>query len=582
MSALRLNAAEKDLEKFIKFLALKSTQVVVQSRLGEKMQTQCNPLAGNDWFNIVVQDHPDVCDETKRALALKPGESILQRLPLCVEISLKTVEGDQMILEVWSLDLLQSVNGTTNNVTNGTTKTTDDGKNSGDTNNTNTTGTGTTNNGTNDSQTLRAAHAIYNRMGIMLKSLISLTRTTPAYKLSRRQCPESYGIFYRIYVDRPQVHTLGEGHKHVKIGQLNTIVGSLVMSVAYRTKLTISPTAAQARHTEHNTIMLKSDHFRPANDVNSPTQQLSSAAMAKKLGVGVGNAGTGAGDKRYIDIDKPLRPGAFTDMGKLRQYTEDDFVLPETPPFEWLLRRQRHESAGSGSIESLNRKCESPVNGQRVDQANNNNNIINNLNHSGGGGGGNSNLNNNSMAFKSFEKQASAADCKIQITANSTSPIKSLLIPAPASFRHNSAPTLQQQQQQLANSHNDDDNLLKELHFPFASPTSHVNDLAKFYRDCYHAPPLRGLNELQAEVSTASLAATAQPNGVGVAPVCGLSAAAAVGNSASDASAMDDLSRQLAEFETSLEDYDKLVSQFGLTGSSSTGSRSSGGLQMSN
>jgi len=45
---------------------------------------------------------------------------------------------------------------------------------------------------------------------------------------------------------------------------------------------------------------------------------------------------------------------------------------------------------------------------------------------------------------------------------------------------------------------------------------------------------------------------------------------------------MDDLSRQLEQFETSLEDYDKLVSQFGLTGSSSTGSRSSGGLQMSN
>lgn len=50
MSTNRLCAAEKDLEKFIKFLALKSAQVVVQSRLGEKIQTQCNPHAtGNDW-----------------------------------------------------------------------------------------------------------------------------------------------------------------------------------------------------------------------------------------------------------------------------------------------------------------------------------------------------------------------------------------------------------------------------------------------------------------------------------------------------------------------------------------------------
>ncbi|EDV49926.1 autophagy-related protein 13 homolog [Drosophila erecta] len=523
MSAQRLNAAERDLEKFIKFLVLKSTQVVVQSRLGEKMQTQCNPLAGSDWFNIAVQDHPEVLDETKRALSLKTGESILQRLPLCVEISLKTTEGDQMVLEVWSLDLLQPQNGS-----------------SPATNDLNTEG-----------QTLKAAHAIYNRMGIMLKSLISLTRTTPAYKLSRRQCPDSYGIFYRIYVDRPQVHTLGEGHKHVKIGQLSTIVGSLVMSVAYRTKLTISPTAAQS---ESNTIMLKSDHFRPATDANTPgnQQQLQNGtAVAKKLGFGALNPAQGTTDRRFIDIEKPLRPGAFTDMGKLKQYTEDDFVLPETPPFEWLLR-------GRDSVESLNRLDNNSV--ASVNSSNNNNNMQDskfNLI---------SNLNNNSAGFKSFEKNSE----------NSVSPIKSLLIPASATatYRHQSEPALQPPP--------DDDNLLKELHFPFASPTSHVNDLAKFYRECYHAPPLKGLNELQAEISSISSTPPATSGSSGGA-ACGPTAAAtAIATSAADASAMDDLSRQLEQFETSLEDYDKLVSQFGLTGSSSTGSRSSGGLQMSN
>ncbi|XP_037729774.1 autophagy-related protein 13 homolog [Drosophila subpulchrella] len=523
MSAQRLNAAERDLEKFIKFLVLKSTQVVVQSRLGEKMQTQCNPLAGSDWFNIAVHDHPEVLDETKRALNLKTGESILQRLPLCVEISLKTAEGDQMVLEVWSLDLIPPQNGSSP----------------------------ATNDLSPEGQTLKAAHAIYNRMGIMLKSLISLTRTTPAYKLSRRQCPDSYGIFYRIYVDRPQVHTLGEGHKHVKIGQLSTIVGSLVMSVAYRTKLTISPTAAQA---ESNTIMLKSDHFRPATDNGSPGNQqqlLNGTAVAKKLGLGGLNPNQGSADRRYIDIEKPLRPGAFADMGKLKQYTEDDFVLPETPPFEWLLR-------GRGSVESLNRLDNNTA--PSVLSSNNNNNPqdskFNPI----------SNLNNNSTGFKSFEKNS----------GNSVSPIKSLLIPASvtATYRHHSEPALQPP--------HDDDNLLKELHFPFASPTSHVNDLAKFYRECYHAPPLKGLNELQAEISSISSTPPAS-SGSGGGVSCGPTAAAtAIATSAADASAMDDLSRQLEQFETSLEDYDKLVSQFGLTGSSSTGSRSSGGLQMSN
>lgn len=58
--------------------------------------------------------------------------------------------------------------------------------------------------------TLRAAHAIYNRMGILLKSLISVTRATPAYKLSRLQSADSYHIYYRIYVDEPQIHNLGK------------------------------------------------------------------------------------------------------------------------------------------------------------------------------------------------------------------------------------------------------------------------------------------------------------------------------------------------------------------------------------
>lgn len=549
MSAQRLNAAEKELEKYIKFLAYKTAQVVVQSRLGEKIQTQCSPLGGNDWFNIVVQDHPDVLDETKRALALKQGESILQRLPLCVEISLRTTEGDKMILEVWSLDLLP--------VDSNKAAAGEDCK-----------GEGGNINAFNDSQTLKASshqlHVIYNRMSIMLKSLISLTRTTPAYKLSRRQCPDSYGIYYRVYVDRPQVHTLGERHKQVKIGQLNTILGSVIMSVAYRTKLTISPTAGHQAATtahqaqQHNAIMLKSDHFRPASDASSPIQQMSSLKLA--AGGAGGAAGTGAAsDKRCIDIEKPLRPGAFTDLGKLRQFTETDFVLPETPPFEWMLRT-RHESNGSGSIESLNRKCESPV-------LNNNNNNNYSINGSSCNNINQNHNNNNSTAFKSFEKSTTAAAA----APSAASPIKSLLIPASsATLRYKSASMLQEQASASSSQLQqppDDDSLLKELHFPFASPTSQVNDLAKFYRECYYAPPLLGLNELQAPNAT-SCSATA-------------AAAAALSSNVADGS-MDDLSRQLEQFETSLEDYDKLVSQFGLSGSSSTGSRSSGGLQMSN
>lgn len=121
-------------------------------------------------FNIAIVDQPDVLAETKKVLQISQHESIVTRLPLCVEISLQTVEKDNMILEVWSLSVqseqcdLQS----------------------------------------------RTTHSIYNRMGLLLKSLLSVTRSTPAYKLSRRQSTDSYQIFYRIYIGEAQTHQLGK------------------------------------------------------------------------------------------------------------------------------------------------------------------------------------------------------------------------------------------------------------------------------------------------------------------------------------------------------------------------------------
>lgn len=51
MSLLKLSLQDKkDLEKFTRFLALKVTQIVVQSRSGEKFNTKCKPnSSGTDW-----------------------------------------------------------------------------------------------------------------------------------------------------------------------------------------------------------------------------------------------------------------------------------------------------------------------------------------------------------------------------------------------------------------------------------------------------------------------------------------------------------------------------------------------------
>lgn len=49
---------------------------------------------------------------------------------------------------------------------------------------------------------------------------------------------------------------IGDNYKHMRVGQLCTPVGTIHLSVSYRTKMTISPT-----HKGRDSIMLKSDHF---------------------------------------------------------------------------------------------------------------------------------------------------------------------------------------------------------------------------------------------------------------------------------------------------------------------------------
>ena len=51
MAAPKLsNHDQKDLDKFTKYLIYKCIQVIVQSRLGEKVRTQSKPVSsGSDW-----------------------------------------------------------------------------------------------------------------------------------------------------------------------------------------------------------------------------------------------------------------------------------------------------------------------------------------------------------------------------------------------------------------------------------------------------------------------------------------------------------------------------------------------------
>lgn len=148
----------KDLDKFIKFFALKTVQVIVQARLGEKICTRSSSSpTGSDWFNLAIKDIPEVTHEAKKALS---GQLPAVGRSMCVEISLKTSEGDSMELEIWCLEMNEKCD-----------------------------------------KEIKVSYTVYNRLSLLLKSLLAITRVTPAYRLSRKQGHE-YVILYRIILGK--------------------------------------------------------------------------------------------------------------------------------------------------------------------------------------------------------------------------------------------------------------------------------------------------------------------------------------------------------------------------------------------
>ncbi|XP_023857276.1 autophagy-related protein 13 isoform X2 [Salvelinus sp. IW2-2015] len=206
---------KKDLDKFIKFFALKTVQVIVQARLGEKVCTRSlSSPTGSDWFNLAIKDIPEVTHEAKKALSGQlPGIG----RSMCVEISLKTSEGDSMELETWCLEMNEKCD-----------------------------------------KDIKVSYTVYNRLSLLLKSLLAITRVTPAYKLSRMQ-GHDYVILYRIYFGEVQLTGLGEGFQTVRVGVVGTPIGTITLSCAYRTNLAFMSTRQFERTAPIMGIII--DHF---------------------------------------------------------------------------------------------------------------------------------------------------------------------------------------------------------------------------------------------------------------------------------------------------------------------------------
>ena len=54
-------------------------------------------------------------------------------------------------------------------------------------------------------------YTIYNRMGLLLKSLMCVSRVTPAYRIARHQLGSDYKVQHRVFFGEARLSTLGEG-----------------------------------------------------------------------------------------------------------------------------------------------------------------------------------------------------------------------------------------------------------------------------------------------------------------------------------------------------------------------------------
>nr|AWV66707.1 autophagy-related protein 13 [Brachionus calyciflorus] len=208
--------------QYTKHFTRKAVQIIVQSRLGDKKPTKSRVYAHNtDWFNLSIKDLAQITNMTKGSLG--NVETIFNTSPFCIEISLRTPENQTMILETWCILFNDQLVDPTQKV----------------------------------------CFSVYKKMSIVLRSLMCLTRSIPTYQLSRRQNSETYVLLYRMYSGEPIVHHLGENYATAKVGTVGTPIGSIIVNVAYRTRLTMTPQNSQNSTEYCGGIQIKDDHFIP-------------------------------------------------------------------------------------------------------------------------------------------------------------------------------------------------------------------------------------------------------------------------------------------------------------------------------
>lgn len=94
-------------------------------------------------------------------------------------------------------------------------------------------------------------------MGILLKSLLSVTRVLPAFRLTFHP-NETCVMHYRIFEGEPDLDTEFI-NKHISIGRIFTPIGTLQLTVDYNPNIVIQSNKKKA--TEEGSMLYESNYF---------------------------------------------------------------------------------------------------------------------------------------------------------------------------------------------------------------------------------------------------------------------------------------------------------------------------------
>ena len=71
-------------------------------------------------------------------------------------------------------------------------------------------------------------NAVYNQMGLLLKSLLCVSRVLPAYKFARSQGPDTHVMCYRVFAGEPSTNPLGSGQQTAHVSIFSNYTGLVI------------------------------------------------------------------------------------------------------------------------------------------------------------------------------------------------------------------------------------------------------------------------------------------------------------------------------------------------------------------